>query len=480
MNAGDTLGPFRLVRPLGEGGMGQVFEATREGHLEPVALKVLHPLRDEAAGAFRLLDEAKLGAWIRHPNVVRVLESGVEGRRPYLSMELLRGRPLSRLGLTAGVGMPAEAVVGIGLQALAGLAAAHAARDGEGRPLGVVHRDIKPSNLFLGDDGVVKLIDFGIARASSLDQTESRTGTIRGSVAYSSPEQVRGDALDVRTDLFSLGLVLHELLTGRRVHAMETDAAVITAILFSPIPPARGLAPLTPAALEATLSRALEKASAARFATAEAFAGALEASLGAETPWSEAQLATWLQSRPRDDVAVRPKTATWHRQAAAVEPVRPPRRRRWPRYAAASVLVLGGLSTFLAMRPHAVPVPVAVPVAVAVPASKVEPPPQPKPEPVLSDTTPATVTPLPPRRPHRPHRASVTPLASEPAYLTIDAKPSYGHVFLDGHDMGLTPAYRLPTRAGRHLVEVRTEDGRRQRQTVTLDAQEVRKLVFQW
>ncbi len=216
---------YRLLGLLGQGGMARVFRAElggERGFRKPVALKVLVPTSAEqtASLASHLAQEARLGALLNHPNIAQVHDYGT-----------LQGHPLLQAGP-----LPPEAVVDLGLQAAAGLHAAHTAVDGEAR-LHVVHRDIKPSNLMVRPDGLVKIVDFGIAKAAAADAPTTEHGVVKGTAAYLAPEQLAGEAVDGRTDLFALGSVLGGALLGRPAFS----GASVTAIMFQVAQGARGL-----------------------------------------------------------------------------------------------------------------------------------------------------------------------------------------------------------------------------------------------
>ncbi len=194
-------GRYVLERELGRGGMATVWLALDEELHRPVAVKMLDdPLAGDPEIHDRFLREARIAARLAHPNLVRVFDVGEHEGRPYIVMELVRGRSLA--GRRAG----ADEAVRIALDVLAGLEAAHAA--------GVIHRDLKPHNLLEREDGVIKIADFGIARAAA-DTRITKIGTVLGTAAYLPPEQAAGDEVTEKADVYALGVTLYELLTGR-------------------------------------------------------------------------------------------------------------------------------------------------------------------------------------------------------------------------------------------------------------------------
>ncbi len=224
-------GRYRLERSLGRGGMAEVFEAVDETLDRRVAVKVLHPhLRPDEANVARFRAEAIAAARLTHPGIVRVYDTASDGAHEAIIMELLDARTLREVLDQRGT-LDIESVRRIGLRLLDALEAAHTA--------GLVHRDIKPSNVLLCTDGRVKVADFGIAKLE--DQTDmTREGSLLGTVAYLSPEQLEGLTVDGRSDLYALGLVLYECLVGRSPFKGESPSAVALARLHvDPVDPRR-------------------------------------------------------------------------------------------------------------------------------------------------------------------------------------------------------------------------------------------------
>jgi serine/threonine protein kinase len=231
LTPGRHLGPYEIVAPLGAGGMGEVYRAQDSRLGRDVAIKVLPAAVSESPDALaRFEREARAVALLSHPNILTLHDFGKSDGVSYAVLEFLDGETL-RERLAAGA-LSLRKAVEIGVQIARGLAAAHGK--------GITHRDLKPENVFLTRDGQVKILDFGLARhaeGSTLDRPDSLTlppatepGVILGTVGYMSPEQVRGGGSDYRSDIFALGCVLYEMVTGRRAFQRETAAETMTAI----------------------------------------------------------------------------------------------------------------------------------------------------------------------------------------------------------------------------------------------------------
>jgi serine/threonine-protein kinase len=260
-------GRYRLVRLLGSGGMAQVWEAVDETLGRGVAVKVLHPhLAADATFVRRFRQEAIAAARLTHPGIVGVYDTCSDGVHESIVLELLDARTLRDVLDERGT-LDVESTRRIGLRMLDALEAAHRC--------GLVHRDVKPSNVLLCTDGRVKIADFGIAKAD--DQTElTREGSLVGTAAYLSPEQLTGDPLDGRSDLYSLGVVLYECLAGRVPFKGDSGAAIALARLHhTPLDPRQYRTDI-PASLAATVMRALSRDPHSRFADAAEFRAALE------------------------------------------------------------------------------------------------------------------------------------------------------------------------------------------------------------
>lgn len=255
---GQIFGTYRIAGELGHGGMGTVFDAE---HLESgrrVALKVLHHALDSPDVRQRFLREGRLAASINHPNSVYVFGSEEIDGMPVISMELVPGGTLAERIRREGPLPPRQAVEAI-LQVIAGLEAA--------QTIGILHRDVKPSNCFVDSDGTLKIGDFGLSLSTTArgDAQLTQTGAFLGTPVFSSPEQLRGDELDVRSDIYAVGVTLYLMLTGRTPFEGENIVRLIATVLDKPAPSPRTIRPDIPKALDRVVLRCLEKVPSARF-----------------------------------------------------------------------------------------------------------------------------------------------------------------------------------------------------------------------
>jgi serine/threonine protein kinase len=245
-----------------------------------VGIKRLHPhLAREPEFIEMFLDEARLAARIHHPHVVPILEIGTSDQGYYIVMEYVEGDTLANLiarTVQSGRRVPFHVAVRVMVDVLAGLHAAHELSDDDGKPLGIVHRDVSPQNILIGIDGSARLTDFGVARATSKLST-TRTGQLKGKLAYMAPEQARGAKdIDRRADIFAAGVVLWEALEGRRLFKGDGDADTLNKVLNEPIPALKSTETTVPREVEAVLDTALNRERTGRYPTAAAFADALE------------------------------------------------------------------------------------------------------------------------------------------------------------------------------------------------------------
>ncbi len=276
--AGTSLGPYRVVTLLGSGGMGEVYRAQDPRLGRDVAIKVLPEARSGDSDSLRrFASEARAASALQHPGILTVFDVGTQDGMPYVVSELLEGVTLrQRLGEGP---LPQDVAIDLAGQVAAALAAAH-----EG---GVVHRDLKPENLFITRGGRVKILDFGLAKVRgpaagdpALDTptfSQTAPGVVMGTVGYMSPEQVRGAASDARSDVFSFGAVLYEMLAGRRAFRGDTAVEAMAAILREEPRPLSSDSDGVPQGLAQIVSRCLRKDPTDRFATGQELATALTA-----------------------------------------------------------------------------------------------------------------------------------------------------------------------------------------------------------
>ncbi|MCX7623223.1 MAG: serine/threonine protein kinase [Thermomicrobium sp.] len=260
-------GRYRVEAPLGHGGMATTYLARDLVLDRPVAVKVLRTAGPSAPDPARFEREARAAAAVSHPNVVQVYDAGQDGELRYIVLEWVDGGDLARL-IRERAPLPVDEVVRIGLDIVQGLAAIHRA--------GIVHRDVKPANVLLDRHGRAKLTDFGIARRSD-DPTLTGPAELLGTAAYVAPERVRGEPATAASDLYAVGVVLYELLTGRLPYPGETPEELLAQHLHAAPLPLRRWRRDVPPALEQVVLRALAKDPAARFRSAEAMAAALQA-----------------------------------------------------------------------------------------------------------------------------------------------------------------------------------------------------------
>jgi eukaryotic-like serine/threonine-protein kinase len=300
IDQGSRLGPYEVRGPIGSGGMGEVYRARDPRLGRDVAIKVLATTAAVSPDQLRRFeDEARAAAALNHPNILSVLDVGSHDGSPYVVFELLAGETLADR-LRSGPVPPRKAVE-YAVQVCEGLAAAHAK--------GIVHRDLKPSNLFVSRDGHVKILDFGLAKLTSVlgegeaaSTNATRTGTqpglLVGTLAYMSPEQMRGEPADPRSDLFALGATIYEMLAGRPAFLRATAAETISAILrHDPEPIGPSPSGPVPSALEPIVRRCLEKEPEERFQSAKDLGFALRSVFGSTS--GAATAITHSVSRPK-------------------------------------------------------------------------------------------------------------------------------------------------------------------------------------
>jgi serine/threonine-protein kinase len=282
-----TLGRYRLVAPLGQGGMALVHLACAGEGAERRKLLVIKELRPELSAEPEFVgmfaDEGRLAVMLNHGNVVQTYETFSAGGRHCMVMEFLDGQPLAAVVARLGrKSVPLDAHVRVLADMLAGLHYAHELCDFDGTPLDVVHRDVSPQNVFLTYDGRVKVVDFGIAKGA-LNSTATQTGEFKGKLTYAAPEHLLGEPVTRAADIFSAGVMLWEALTRERVGAGDNEASLLHRRAVGGEPPPLERRPDVPPALDAICRRAMAQRPEDRFATAAEFAQALEDYLAAST-----------------------------------------------------------------------------------------------------------------------------------------------------------------------------------------------------
>src|ERR1700733_865335 len=260
---GQTISHYRILEQLGAGGMGVVFKAQDNRLERAVALKFLpENLAQQPQALERFRREARAASALNHPGICTIYDVGEQDGQAFIAMEFIDGETLR--SHIHGKPLPLDELLDLGIQIAEALDAAHAE--------GIIHRDIKPANIFVTKRGRAKVLDFGLAKlvpkgvanadadsAARPSDSTSIVGIISGTPSYMSPEQVRGDDLDARTDIFSLGLVMYEMATGRQAFGGSTGGAIIEAVLTRPPVSARSINPEVPSSLEAIVDKALRK-----------------------------------------------------------------------------------------------------------------------------------------------------------------------------------------------------------------------------
>jgi serine/threonine-protein kinase len=435
-----TVGRYALQHEIASGGMASVYLGKLRGPVgfSPiVAIKRPHPQFAKDPEFVRMfLDEARLAGRIRHPNIVPVIDVIAEGEELALVLEYVRGESLGKLvgeACRAGEPVPTAIASAVLCDVLRGLHAAHDAKGEHGEPLGIVHRDVSPQNLLVGTDGVARILDFGVAKAAGR-VTTTREGQIKGKIAYMAPEQLRGESVDRRADVYSAAVVLWETLTGARLFRGENEGHTVERVLFGTTPPPSALRSELSDALDAVVLRGLSRERADRFGTAKEMALALSA---ASPPASAPEVGEWVEARAIDALEHRAKlveeveasvssaapVATTSSAGAPRESRRPARRTTLLILgAAAAAIALAGLGVFRHEASKAVD-----PVSSAAP-----PPPPPSAAAASAAAEPAVSSP--------------TAAASPPPADSVSPPPRASAI---AQGRGRAPAPPSPARAGK-------------------------------
>ncbi|QRK13738.1 serine/threonine protein kinase [Archangium violaceum] len=451
---GLTVGRYQLLTKLAVGGMAEIWLARQsgpQGFEKFVAIKrIVERLSSDSEFVGLFLDEARLAAQLNHPHIVQILELGEEEGAYYIAMEYLAGENSASIAKACArqkKPLPLALAVRIIADAAEGLAYAHAKQGPDGALLGIVHRDVSPHNILVTYEGTVKLLDFGIAKAANRE-TQTMVGQVRGKAAYMSPEQARGEPLDGRSDIFSLGIVLFELVTGTRLFPSTDSLGVMNMLAGeTPLPLAHERNPRVPESLSRIISRALARQPAQRYPSARHFHAALQAWLrGLPKVPDCCELARFMtqlfgeriQERARLLESARsgdltPSSARRVAGRSQSSPSMPghvlgsleltaklstPRRSRWPWLAGASgVSLLALTGVFFALR-----------------ASPVE---------------PSTV--------QTPPVAERPPTPVGPPVLSIETDPPGARLWVDGQEVGVSPLTLETLAPGEHLVKASLE-----------------------
>ncbi len=328
------LGRYECLLPLAQGGMANVWAARvlgARGFERLVAIKTISAaLAEDPSFVGMFLDEAHYASRIHHPNVVSVLDLGEAGDLLYLVMEWVDGEPLSALTrdvLALGRGFPLPIIGRLMLDVCAGLHAAHGLTGEDGASLGLVHRDVSPQNVMVSRDGQVKLLDFGLAKATLVAGERTEPGNAKGKLGYMAPEQALGEHLDRRADLFPIGVMLFQLLTGKHPFRANNTMATLQRLLTSPLPAPRAICPCLPDDLDAVVVRAMQRVPGERYSSADELADDLSRALAGELATS-AEVAAFIDELAGTRLAERQRRL---RVAMSAEPDAPPESGRGPR-----------------------------------------------------------------------------------------------------------------------------------------------------
>jgi serine/threonine protein kinase len=466
-------GRYEILSPLGRGGMGAVYRAHDRVLDETVALKVL---RGDAASApemaRRFRSEIKLARRVAHPSVCRIYEYGEDGPRQYISMELVEGTNLKEVLKQRGA-LPSEEAYGVAVQVAEGLEAIHR--------VGIVHRDLKALNVMIDAQGAVKVMDFGIAKKIAGGGVTSPSGSyVVGSPEYMSPEQARGQPVDVRSDIYALGIAVFELFTGRVPFRGDTPVATLLMQLETPAPLDGPAASTIPASLRPVLRKALAKDPGARYGSAQEMGDALRAARDS-TRGPRAALPAASSSRRRFGaglavaavvtvaaIGLLYRSRDRDPQPVPTPPPPPPASGGPAATTLAPVPVVASGPRLPSPSPRARPTPTIVPVPAAasptpsaMPTSPTTPEaPSPSPPPVVSPPTPTP---------------SATPQAD--GFLLVLAKP-WAEVTIDDNPPRYTPLARVPLRPGPHAVVLAHPDYRPYLRKVTIRPGETFRINF--
>ncbi len=484
------MGAYELTRLVASGGMAEVWEARLDGPVgfaKRVAIKrLMASLSEEPQFVGMFLDEARLMAGLTHPHICQVIELGERDGSYWVAMEFLAGHSayqLIRETVKRGWRIPVELSVLIARDIAEALAYVHAKTDESGKPLAIIHRDVSPQNVMVTYEGVVKLVDFGIAKAANRT-TITETGQMRGKMAYMPPEQARGETIDGRADQFSLGATLFELVTQTRLYGSlkEMDLFREVAVANTPLPSVRSRLPEIPEALDELISKMMARDPANRFKTMSEVHEALATYLtdnAQSLPGSEA-LTLYMSNcfPPESRHLFSSQTGTpslsgrdLHNSRSRVSS----RRSRWA--VAAAVVVAALVVGVVAWSPWASPEPVvaqlqppqvtppAPPVKADPPPAVVEAPPEPPPLVPADPEEDSDLAPLTTATAESPGKPPVKRLAK--GYLSLQTTP-WTLVYLGKKSLGETPLVTVALPAGTHRLRL-VNDEKKLSTTIEVD-----------
>ena len=332
----DRFGQYEIIEKIASGGMAELFKAKRtgvEGFQKIVAIKKILPhLADDEEFVTMFADEAKLAAQLNHPNIIHIYDLGkIQAGGYFIAMEHVDGRDLRSIEDSShahSVQLPVSLAIYIASKVASALDYAHRRRDAEGHELNIVHRDVSPQNILISYEGDIKLCDFGIAKAAS-KAGKTQSGALKGKIQYMSPEQAWGRPIDRRSDLFSLGVVLHELLTGERLFRGDTDITVLEKVRSAEVLPPSRMNPEVPTNLDAVVLKALAKDPDARYANASDLLRDLDSVLYSYTPApGSADVAIYLHRLQAEETAVADAKAREAVAKAEMESEKEPEKKR--------------------------------------------------------------------------------------------------------------------------------------------------------
>ncbi len=494
----ERIGKYRILSQISQGGMAELFLAFTAGpggFRKYVAVKrILPEAKSNEQFVKMFLDEARITAAFTHPNIAQVFELGEEPEGLYLAMEFVSGQDLNQITRACA---RARAVLPIGFslsvvrEVCAALHYAHTFAGSGGQVGTVIHRDVAQKNVMVSYEGAVKLLDFGIAKAKN-SLVLTRNGTVKGTAGYMSPEQVRGESLDPRSDLFSLGVMLHELITGRRLFAGETDLDEMQKILHDPIPNPSDVEPLVPPELSRVVMHALARDRALRYPNARELLRDLDA-LGTDWHFDQEQRAAFINTLFAEQRAAARELLETAARTPSPAPRLLPKDGQPPSPAAgaATGVDLPAVDSEVAepeprlTSPWPLRVALALAVAIGVgatlravfPSADEEASPteaESFPQPVPKPST-ATVPPLPTGSPQDSPSPAPSPLkgSKRTGTLTLITAPEAA-VSLSGvkkkseSRLGKTPLFSVALPAGVHLLTLEGPDGRRWKLSVPI------------